>query len=127
MKKSLIAAAAVTALFAAQALADTSQEVNIAKTHAGFAAKAGTLQAVHMHLHHAVNCLVGPSGAGFDSTNMNPCAKAGNGAIPDSTDASEKAKLQAAVETAQQGIASTDLASAQKDAQQTVNQLNSAQ
>ena len=49
----------------------------------------------HKHLQHAVNCLVGPNGKGFDAAAGNPCGKAGNGAIPDSTDAAQKAKLLA--------------------------------
>jgi hypothetical protein len=115
MKKFLIASAFALALPTA-ALADVSAELTVASSHAGYAAKATAIDMVHMHLHHVVNCLVGPAGTGFDATNANPCAKAGNGAIPDSTDAAQKAKLQAVVKTAQAGIASTDLATAQKDA-----------
>jgi hypothetical protein len=125
MKKFLIASIAALAL-PTVALADVASELSVASTHAGLAAKAGTVDMVHMHLHHALNCLVGPSGAGFDSTNMNPCAKAGTGAIPDSTDAGQKAKLQAAVKIAQAGIASTDLATAQKDASDTSAAIDGA-
>ena len=42
------------------------------------AAQATDLNTVHMHLHHALNCLVGPNGKGFDAKEMNPCAHAGN-------------------------------------------------
>ena len=42
---------------------------------------------VQAHLHHTLNCLVGPGGDGFDAKQMNPCAQAGNGAIPDAKDA----------------------------------------
>jgi len=70
---------------------------------------------VHMHLHHVVNCLVGPTGTGFDATNANPCAKAGNGAIPDAS-AAQKAKLATALASANAGLAATDVAAAQKDA-----------
>jgi hypothetical protein len=115
MKKFLIASAITLALPTA-ALADVSAELTVASQHAGFAAKAGTIDMVHMHLHHVVNCLVGPAGAGFDASNANPCAKAGSGALPDSTDAGQKTKLQTALKTAQAGLAATDLAAAQKDA-----------
>ncbi len=91
-----IAFAAAAAFAAAPAFADVAGEITIAQTHAGLAGKATTLDMVHMHLHHAVNCLVGAGGTGFDAGNANPCAKAGAGAIPDSTDAAQKAKLQAA-------------------------------
>ena len=125
MKRILIAAAAAT-LAAAPAFADVATEINIAHTHAGLAAKAKAVAGVHMHLHHALNCLVGPSGQGFDSTNLNPCAKAGNGAIPDSMDAAQKQKLQAAVTQAEAGIAAADLATAQKDAQATADAIAAA-
>jgi hypothetical protein len=62
-----------------------------------------------------VNCLVGPTGTGFDATNANPCAKAGNGAIPDASGA-QKAKLATALASANAGLAATDVAAAQKDA-----------
>jgi len=125
MKKLLIASAFALALPTA-ALADVSAELVVASQHAGLAAKAGTIDMVHMHLHHAVNCLVGPAGAGFDASNANPCAKAGSGAIPDSMDAGQKAKLQTALKTAQAGLASSDLATAQKDATDTSATIDSA-
>jgi hypothetical protein len=96
--------------------ADASAEITNAAMHAGLAAKAADIAGVHTHLHHAVNCLVGPSGAGFDAKELNPCANAGNGAIPDATNAATKEALQAALAKASSGIAATDLAAAQKDA-----------
>jgi hypothetical protein len=69
-----------------------------------------------MHLHHALNCVVGPAGEGFDAKQMNPCAQSGNGAIPDSTDAAKKAKLETAKTQLMQGIAATDMKAAQADA-----------
>jgi len=127
MKKTVLAAFAAAACFAAlPALADVAGELAIAQTHAGLAGKAAAIDGVHMHLHHAVNCLVGPAGAGFDAGNANPCAKAGNGAIPDSMDAAQKTKLQAAVAKAQEGIAATDLMAAQKDAADTADAIGAA-
>jgi hypothetical protein len=96
--------------------ADVKGEVVTAETHAGLAAKAADLDGVHMHLHHTLNCLAGPSGAGFDAKQMNPCANSGNGAIPDTMDAAKKAKLQAAADKAKAGIAATDMTAAKKDA-----------
>ena len=127
MKKFPIIAFAAAACFATlPALADEAGQLAIAQNHAGLAGKATAIDGVHMHLHHALNCLVGPGGAGFDTGNANPCAKAGNGAIPDSTDAAQKAKLQTAVASAQAGIAATDLAAAQKDAADTADAIGSA-
>lgn len=119
MKTTMLALAAGLSLIAVQANADVKGQIVNAETHAGLAAKATAIDGVHMHLHHALNCLVGPSGAGFDAKQMNPCAHSGNGAIPDSTDAAKKKSLQAAADKATSGIAATDLATAQKDASET--------
>jgi hypothetical protein len=122
MKKLLIASCVALALPTA-AFADVAAELTVADQHAGFAAKAGTIDMVHMHLHHVLNCLVGPSGAGFDAAPGNPCAKAGNGAI---ADGGNKAKLQPAVDAVNAGIAATDVAAAQGDAQKAAAAIEAA-
>src|SRR5271166_2844819 len=77
-----------------QALAgDSAKEAATAAAHAGMAASAANVPTAHAHLHHVINCLVGPKGDGFDATNANPCAAQGDGAIPDAADAATKAKL----------------------------------
>ncbi|HEY0267386.1 MAG TPA: hypothetical protein VGC16_11575 [Rhizomicrobium sp.] len=130
MKKiALLAACAAliaTPVLVTSALADTAQELSIGQNHAGMAAKAADLKTTQMHLHHAVNCLVGPAGTGFDAAAGNPCGKAGNGAIPDSTDDAQKAKLQTAVNDALPGLTTTDLATAQKAAQSTADAIGAA-
>ncbi|MEP6830197.1 MAG: hypothetical protein ABI963_07645 [Rhizomicrobium sp.] len=111
---SLAALAGASVLIAGTALAaDLGAEITNAQTHANLAAQSGTINAVHMHMHHALNCLVGPQGEGFDEKQMNPCAKVGAGAIPDSTNAGQKVKLEAAKTQLVQGIAATDLKAAQ--------------
>lgn len=119
MKTMMLALAAGLSLIAVQASADVKSEIVNAETHAGLAAKATAIDGVHMHLHHALNCLVGPSGTGYDAKQMNPCAHSGNGAIPDTTDAAKKKSLQAAADKAASGIAETDMAAAQKAATDT--------
>jgi hypothetical protein len=115
--KRIAFAFAATLLASGNALAaDLGAELTTAQTHAGLAAKAANIDGVHMHIHHALNCLVGPGGSGFDAGNMNPCAKSGNGAIADSADAAQKAKLQTAVAQLNSGLAATDMAVAAKDA-----------
>jgi len=111
---SVLFAAALLAPCAA--LADAHSEIVNAGMHAGFAAGSPDIGGVHTHLHHTLNCLVGPGGNGFAANEMNPCAQAGNGAIPDATDAAKKAALEAAAAKAREGIASNDLAAAQKAA-----------
>ena len=81
---------------------------------------------VHKHLQHAVNCLVGPGGAGFDEAAGNPCGKAGPGAIPDTTDAAKKAKLTTIAASAKAGVGNSDLAAAQKAAKDTADAIAAA-
>jgi hypothetical protein len=121
MARNLMLAGAIVALPAlpatAFAAANVSTEMSTAATHAGLAAKASDIKTVHMHLHHALNCLVGPKGKGFDKNQLNPCANSGNGAIPDSANAAQKAKLKKAAKEAKAGLATTELDKAVKDAE----------
>lgn len=103
--------------------ADAGPEVTTAAQHAGFAAASDNIEGVHMHLHHTVNCLVGPDGEGFDANQMNPCKDQGNGAIPDTTDDAKKQALEKALAKAQSGLASDDLATAQKAAGEAAGML----
>ena len=81
-----IASLAASAMLLASPVlgANSASEITNAAMHAGLAAQASDIAAVHAHLHHTVNCLVGPGGAGFDLKELNPCANTGGGAIPDS-------------------------------------------
>ncbi len=65
------------------AAGDPSAELNTAITHAGFAAKYDTMKEITLHLHHALNCLVGPQDKRFDAAAGNPCQGQGNGYLPD--------------------------------------------
>jgi hypothetical protein len=87
---------------------DPAIEISIAQAHAFAAAEAGELDEVHTELRQVVNCLVGPGDKQFDPTTLNPCAKAGRGAIPDTPEPASKRRLQDAVEMAELGIVATD-------------------
>jgi hypothetical protein len=100
----------------ARADADPAKEVSTAAQHAGLAAKAADLKGTQMHLHHVVNCLVGPSGQGFDGSMGNPCKDLGGGAITDTKDAKQASALRDALAKANSGLALTDMAAAQKTA-----------
>ena len=106
--------------------ADVSKEVSTAAEHAGYAADATLLTTAQAHLHHTVNCLVGPKGKGFDAKELNPCKGIGNGAIPDSTDAAKKKLLEQALKSADAGLATKDLAAAKKAAAEAKATLKSA-
>ena len=121
IRSSMLAASAAAlgfALLAAPASAEPqpAKEIEAAAKHAGFAAGSGDIDGVHTHLHHAVNCLVGPEGEGFAPKEMNPCKALGNGAIPDTNETVKKSSLEAALERANAGLAADDLADAKAEA-----------
>lgn len=111
-------ALALVMLTPAAALADGPQAVTTAAQHAGFAASSADLASARRHLHHTLNCLVGPEGEGFDAGPGNPCAAAG-GAIPQTADAKAKTKLEQAATKARAGIAGADVETAKKAASET--------
>ena len=96
--------------------ADSTKEVTTAARHAGLAAQAADLKGTQTHLHHVINCLVGPKGQGFDDKEANPCKDQGNGAIPDATDEVRRTALIQALAKANEGLRQTDLAAARKSA-----------
>ena len=100
------------ALISSAAMADEHSEIVNAELHAGYASDSADIMPVHMHLHHSLNCLVGSNGDGFAPKEINPCAQAGNGAIPDAKDAAAKAALEAAATKVRAGLAETDIAKA---------------
>jgi len=104
--------------------ADAASEIATAAQHAGLAAAAADLPQTRMHLHHVMNCLVGPKDGDFDKSVTNPCAQQGNGAFPDESNPDIKAKLQTAMSLAADGIAAGDEATAKKDAATLETQLN---
>lgn len=72
--------------------ADGPEAIATAAQHADLSAKAGDLAMVQRHLHHALNCLVGADGEGFDEAAGNPCGRTG-AAIPQTADADMQEKL----------------------------------
>lgn len=123
-KKFVLAGAMALVSTCAFAAADLKGEIVNATQHADYAAAGASIDDVHMHLHHSLNCIVGPSGTGFDAKQMNPCANSGNGIIPDSTSAANKTALEAAAAKARDGIASSDMTTAKADATAVANALN---
>lgn len=117
-----VAAASLGALIPTVAAADAQQAIGIAATHAGLAANAGNINVVHTHLHHVLNCLVGPGGDGFDQMAGNPCGMAG-GAIPQENNAEMKTKLLTLATLVRSGIGESDMAAAKKIATDAQNDL----
>lgn len=129
MSRKHIASIALVALaFAASpALADARGEIVTAIEHVEYSAAATDLKTARMHLHHTLNCLVGAGGSGFDAKEINPCAGAGHGIIPDTTDANSRATLEAAAADARHGLSTDDLPAARADAAKIVKALKSLQ
>lgn len=113
VKLGVAAMAAMIGMAGLPALADEAQEAATAAQHAGMAAGSADIKMVHMHLHHVVNCIVGPTGDGFDKAAGNPCDGKGNGALMDGG-ADKKMALNDALAKAKAGIASDDLAESKK-------------
>lgn len=84
---------------------DAAKEIVTAAAHAQMAAATGDIKMIHAHLHHVINCLVGPKAAVFDSKAEDPCAGMGDGALNDTAhQPGVHANLEAALETALHGI-----------------------
>lgn len=109
---------------AADADSAVSKQVSTAGAHAGMALGAADLKMPHAHLHHVINCLVGPSGKGFDSQEANPCKGQGQGAIVDAKgDTASESRLHAALTQAEHGLKTATLDGAHTDAQQVMTTL----
>ena len=108
-----VAAASLATLIPNVASADAPQAIGIAAQHAGLAANAGNINVVHTHMHHVLNCLVGPGGDGFDAMPGNPCAMAG-GAIPQENNADMKTKLLNVAASIRAGIGESNMDAAKK-------------
>lgn len=104
------------ALVSGAAFADGPQQIGTAYKHAGFAAAAGDLKGVQTHMYHVMNCLVGPSGQGFNAAAGNPCNGQGQGAIPETADAATKMKLEAALQKTRTAVGASDLGAAKQGA-----------
>lgn len=97
--------------------ADAAKEASTAAAHAKLAAASQSVEVTDMHLHHVINCLVGPHGPGFDAAAGNPCHAMGDGALRDSKGQPDlHAKAVRALAEAQRGISAKDLSSAHEAA-----------
>jgi hypothetical protein len=126
----ILLAGAATWMLAQSALVtaagDPSAELKTAVTHAGFAAKYETMKEVTLHLHHALNCLVGPQDKLFDAAAGNPCQGQGNGYLSDQKAAkgenSQYHEVWWAAQIAAQALASDNMGAA-KAAARIVNMV----
>jgi hypothetical protein len=107
-------------LLASTALAqggDAAKELATARAHAQLAEASQSVMVAKMHLHHVINCLVGPHGQGFDAAAGNPCKGMGEGAQKDGQRDHMKVDQAAhALAYARRGVAAKDLAEVHKAA-----------
>jgi len=91
-----------------------------AVTHAGFSASAETVEMATTHLGHALNCIVGAGGEGFNADWGNPCGSQGAGILNELASHPQAADLLALVESARalaaQGVTQTSLLAVQSAA-----------
>lgn len=87
------------------AAGNASQEIATAAAHAQMAAAAADKSTADMHLHHVINCLVGPGDRRYDAQAGDPCKGMGNGAMHDLGHApAEHVRLQQALTQAERGL-----------------------
>jgi hypothetical protein len=98
------------------AASDLRAEIMNAAEHAEYSSESATIDNARFHLHHALNCLVGPAGEGFDATQFYPCRGIGNGVVPDAADPALRARFAGAAATIRKALAEDDLPKAQADA-----------
>lgn len=108
------AALAGSALAAAAfAASPARQEIATALQHAEFSEQASQLSAIHLHLHHVVNCLVGEHGTQFYPPAGDPCKGMGDGALNDvGSHAALKDRLEKILAEAEHGLSQNDRAGA---------------
>ena len=112
----LLAACTLLAL-PAFAAGNALKEISTAIEHSGFASEVKTTAKVHLHLHHVVNCLVGPHGMGFYPAAGNPCKGMGNGALDDlSGHPKARQALETALHDARKGLSSNQFKTAHSTA-----------
>lgn len=96
---------------------DAAKELATAREHAQLAEASQSVAVAKMHLHHVINCLVGPHGRGFDAAAGNPCKGMGEGADKDAQgDRMRLGQATRALAYARRGVAAKDLPGVHKAA-----------
>jgi len=122
MKSLLMSSMALvgTLLLASTALAqggDAAKELATAREHAQLSEASQSVVVAKMHLHHVINCLVGPHGRGFDAAAGDPCKGMGEGAVKDAQgDHMRLGQATQALAYARRGVAAKDLPAVHKAA-----------
>lgn len=133
----LVALGIAVALATGTACANPAQnaaarEMAAAQYHVHAVQMMTTVANAQLHLHHAINCLVGVNGAGYSAAAERlsgmPCKGLGHGAIADSASSGPRhAALEMALGAAQAGVEASQLKQVQADAVRAVAALHAAQ
>ncbi len=134
LSSSCLAAVLAVALggTAVAAAGNGRREIQVAIVHATAATQVDTTAGVALHLHHVINCLVGPHGKPYsakaEALSENPCHTLGNGALADAgSNRDVHSALARALADAQHGIRAGNLAAAHTDARSALGALEAAQ
>lgn len=127
-----LALALVASVAVAAPASNANREIATAKVHATVATQIDTVAGAQLHLHHVVNCLVGPHGNGWDAAaeakSENHCTDLGNGAIADAKhDAAVRHDAETALHAAQAGLKANTLDAVHRDAHEVLTALDRAQ
>lgn len=130
----LLAFASAGAAVAASATSATNAREGIAnaRMHASVAAKVDTLDGVHLHLHHVVNCLEGSHGAQYsakaEALSEYHCNSLSEGVVDDPQAGPHVRRLaRKAVQEALAGIHTDNLVAGHRDAAGVVKALAATQ
>lgn len=129
----LAAAVAFGSAVAATAMAagNANKEIATAVIHANVASQVDNLGGVHLHLHHVLNCVLGPHSkqysAAAEKLSAYKCVGLGDGALPDSRDPAVRNDLQRAVTLADGGIEASQFEPAHQAAIEVLAALKQAQ
>ncbi|HEX7325245.1 MAG TPA: hypothetical protein VF292_07815 [Rhodanobacteraceae bacterium] len=126
-----VALGSAFSMSAPAATGNANKEIATALIHANVASKVDSLSGVHLHLHHVLNCVLGPHSkqysAAAEKLSAYKCVGLGNGALPDSRDPAVRSDLQQVVKFADRGIQSQQFATAHQSALGVLAQLKRAQ
>ena len=107
---------------------DVAKELGAASTHAQLSESSQSVEVATMHLHHVINCLVGPHGRDFNAAAGNPCKGMGEGAEKDAQ--ANRAmmthwldQVSHALVSARRGVAAKNLADVHKAASGVVQSI----
>lgn len=126
-----VALGSALSLTAMAAPGNANKEIATAIIHANVASQITNLDGVHLHLHHVLNCVLGPHSeqysAAAEKLSAYKCVGLGDGALPDSHDPAVRGDLQKAVKLADQGLQAKQFDTAHHAAVGVLAELKSAQ